>query len=154
MSFRMGAEVRGLELLRNFGAATQDHMQASINEAAMAGYEWLIDESEGQFNTPIDFGDLISTVDYPYQNQRSVTFRIAGVLTDPASGRPNRPYGFAQEFGWHDRADVPHEGHHMVEYAAQLAGKVFIEYMTEGGKSGVGLAEAVFGGTYRYFGRR
>ena len=131
MSFTLSGEVRGLALLKNLAAEFADYHQDAIHEAARAGYEWLIDESQGPNNTPIDYGDLISTVGTPYVNQSSVTFRIAGILTDPKSGRPGRPYGFAQEHGWHDRSGVFHPGHHMVETAALIAGGVYVEYMTE-----------------------
>jgi hypothetical protein len=91
---------------------------------------------------------LFKTVERPYMNQRGVTFRIGGIVTDRMDGK-QKPYGFAQEFGYHDRANNYHEGHHMVEHAAEVAVETYVEWMYSGDE-GRGLA----GGTVRNVFRR
>jgi hypothetical protein len=140
MSVTFGGFVSGAVLMHNFEDEWFGNHQNAIKEASMKGEEWLLDETQGPNNTPIDTGDLISTVQIPIENQHSVTFRISGVLTDPHSGRPGRPYGFAQEFGWHDRAGAFHEGHHMVQTAVEVAAETYVAYMQH---TNIGLASKI-----------
>jgi hypothetical protein len=133
----LGGVISGAFLARNLENEWWGNHQAALKEAAMAGEAWLLDESGGPGHTPIDTGDLISTVEVPVENQFSVTFKIKGVLTDPHSGRPGRPYGFAQEFGYHDRSGGFHEGHHMVRTAVEKAAEAYLAFI---GHGNVGIA--------------
>jgi hypothetical protein len=129
VSVTLGGVVSGAFLARNLEDEWHGYHQAALDRAAAVGEAWLLDESEGPLNTPIDTGDLISTVAVPVENKYSVTFKIAAVLTDPRSGRPGRPYGAAQEFGWHDRGGGFHEGHHMVRTAVEKAAEAYMAEM-------------------------
>jgi hypothetical protein len=142
MSITISGEVRATTSLFNLVEEFQMNHQYAISEAARAGEEYLREEVNDATHT------LIESVERPYMNQYGVTFRIGGIVTDRKDGK-EKPYGFAQEFGWHDRDNAYHEGHHMVQHAAERAVKVYIEWMYAGDE-GRGLA----GGTVRDVFRR
>jgi hypothetical protein len=123
-----------------------NYHQSAINEAALAGKAWLQAEDRGPNNTPIKDRILIESVRDPVQNQYSVTFKIGGVLTD-VTGKA-KPYGFAQENGWHDRGGNFHEGHHMLATAAEKAMEAYIAFMggPEGGSARLGQNRGFFKG--------
>lgn len=127
-----GATISGVALLRNLDTQFAEYHQASIKEAALAGKRWLTDQVGEPGHTPYRTGNLVHTVGIPIENQYSVTFKIAGLLSDPIDGK-EKPYGFAQENGWHDRAGGYHEGQHMVHNAALEAARVYVEFMTQPG---------------------
>jgi hypothetical protein len=150
MSISFSGEVRATTSLFNMVEEFQANHQYAIFEAAMAGEAYLRDEANDQNHTPIrpQYRGLIESVVRPYQNQYGVTFRIGGLVVDRQDGK-TKPYGFAQEFGWHDRAGGYHEGHHMVQHAAERAVEVYVEWMYAGDERR-GLA----GGTVRDVFRR
>jgi hypothetical protein len=129
VSITLGGVISGAFLARNLEEEWHGYHQSALDRAAAVGKAWLLDESEGPLNTPIDTRQLIETVAVPVENQYSVTFKIAAVLTDPRSGRPGRPYGWAQEGGWHDRGGGYHEGHHMVRTAVEKAAEAYMAEM-------------------------
>lgn len=145
MSVTLGAFVSNVALLTNLDTEFDWYHQMSIGEAAKKGYDYLKEESGDSTHTPIDTRQLIGTVQPPIQNQHSVTFKISGVLPDPKTGRPERPYGWAQETGWHQKTRdgvAFHPGHHMVEYATLAARDEYVSFMTQ-----PGLVRALIGGT-------
>jgi hypothetical protein len=124
------ASIRNTALLR-FGSAAANldfYKQAALNEARQAGLASLETQAEKgnqtDPHTPVDTGALIATAGAGV-NQFSVWFTIAGTLN-------GRPYGFAQERGWHQMKAtgvifIP--GHHMVEEAAHVAAEAFAAFM-------------------------
>lgn len=132
--FSMGGNVRSTVKINRFAQGVYDYTQQSLQEAERAGRQVL------EANMPkIVTGRLDSSVESG-ENQHSVWFRVAGTID-------GKPYGFAQEFGWHDTSPAHnfHEGHHMVEKAGEAAAATFTEFMG-------GLAGGVSGGAQRYEG--
>jgi hypothetical protein len=151
MSITLSGEVRATTSLFNMVEEFQHFHQYAISEAARAGEAYLRDEANDSVHTPIrmQFRGLIESVERPYMNQYGVTFRIGGIVTDRMDGK-QKPYGFAQEFGYHDRANGYHEGHHMVEHAAEVRRRDLRRVDVFAGDERRGLA----GGTVRNVFRR
>lgn len=128
MSLSIGATIRNTALLR-LGSMAKNldfYKQDALNEARKAGLESLRTQASSREDrhTPVDLGNLIATADSG-ENQFSVWFKLAGTLG-------GKPYGFAQEHGWHQATAtgvVFHPGHHMVEEAVQVAAETFAAFM-------------------------
>ena len=119
MSISIGGSIRNTVNLRGVADSIRADIHIALREAEQAGRQYI------ENNTPIDTHALITTA-YSHMNQSAVIFGIAGSIN-------GRPYGFAQEYGWHDRAGNPHPGHHMIRDAGKAAAATFLELM--GGRS-------------------
>lgn len=124
MSFEVEAQIRSTISFSRIRVEMEGRRQAALHYAEVQGRNYLLN------NTPVDEGVLVSTA-YSHQNQSAVWFGIAGTID-------GRPYGFAQEHGWHDRSGWFNEGHHMVENAQAVAYEAFVD--TFG--AGIGYASA------------
>lgn len=126
MSFIIGGTITQTTILRGgaFEDAVSEYKQMCMGEARRAGLAYL--ENETGYHTPVDTGNLIATAGAG-ENQYSVWFTIAGTLPDPFTGK-QKPYGAAQEFGWHDRGGGFHPGWHMVEDAGKVAAEAYIAF--------------------------
>lgn len=125
MSVTIGATMKNTALLR-IGSLAKNvdfYKQLALNEARDAGLESLKTQAASREDphTPFLTGALIATAEAGV-NQYSVWFKLAGTLN-------GRPYGFAQEHGWHDRDGNWHPGHHMVAEAVQVAADTFAAFM-------------------------
>lgn len=122
--------IRRSSLLKDAADYFDQHWkQDCIREAYLAGVAYL--RNETGYHTPVREGpvggSLIGTAGGGY-NQHAAWFVIAGRLADAGDNGKQKPYGFAQENGWHDRAGGYHEGHHMVEEAAREGARTFREW--------------------------
>lgn len=131
MSIGINASLRSVVRLKYIAEGAEYYIKQAMEEAQRAGVEVLERE------TPVLTGYLRSTVE-GHRNKSAVWFTIMGRIG-------GRPYGFAQEFGWHDRGGTFHEGHHMVEHAIEEAKTTFNAYL-----GGTGRAPVISSGDRQY----
>jgi hypothetical protein len=115
MSISIGGSIRNTVNLGGVQDAIRANILAGIREAEHVGRQVI------EQQTPKDTRALVTTA-YSHMNQSSVIFGIAGTIN-------GKPYGFAQEYGWHDRGGNPHPGKHMIRDAGKAAAESFIAYM-------------------------
>jgi hypothetical protein len=115
MSFRIKGSLASTFSAGALAAQIDEKKQAALVAAAEAAKAAL---EEG---APVDTGALIATAETKIEGEQ-VTIQIAATLD-------GKPYGAAQESGWHDRHGGYHDGHHMVENAALAAKKAAKEVL-------------------------
>lgn len=109
--FSIAGNIRSTVSFAHITDSIDVRSQAAIRAAENAGVQYVLQE------TPVDTGALVSTV-YSHENQYAAWVGIAGIIG-------GKPYGYAQENGWHDRGGGFHEGHHMVENAQTVMVEAF-----------------------------
>lgn len=130
MSLTITGSMRNTVRLAGAADALRADIQMALREAEQAGRK-VIEEQ-----TPKDTRALLLSA-YSHTNQFVVIFGIAGTIG-------GKPYGFAQEFGWHQRTLGGTrfiEGHHMIRDAGRAAAATFRAEM--GGSAGIGGVASV-----------
>lgn len=74
--------------------------------------------------TPVDLKNLYRSV-YTHRNQYAVWFGFAGILG-------GKPYGYAQEYGWHQNGGAFIEGKHFGLHAEQAAEAALGQWLRHG----------------------